>query len=140
MERPGPGHVALRLPDPGVPTVWSPAYQGKPVPVALVRSKPAAASISEAMALPAVTPPAMPVPRPPLPLLSPVPANGGYLRRCTFRKMEPVTLATRRADATYSVTCLYPDRETPQPLGDLASARAICDGCAATGIFRPDED
>jgi hypothetical protein len=113
-----------------------------PIPVALVRSKPAAAaaSISEAMALPAVTPPAMPVTRPPLPLLSPVPANGGYLRRCTFRKMELSTPVVRRSEPAYAVTCLYPDRETPRPLGDLASARAICDGCAATGIFRPDED
>jgi hypothetical protein len=110
--------------------------------VALVRSKPttAAASINEAMALPAVTPPAVPVTRPPLPLLSPVPANGGYLRRCTFRKMELRAAGTRQTDPVYAVTCLYPDRETPQPLGDLASARAICDGCAATGIFRPDED
>lgn len=110
--------------------------------MALVRTKPAAAaaSISEAMALPAVTPPAVPVSRPPLPLLSPVPANGGYLRRCTFRRMELAAPGTKRIDPVYAVACLYPDRETPRSLGDLASARAICDGCAATGIFRPDED
>jgi hypothetical protein len=40
----------------------------------------------------------------------------------------------------YDVACLYPDREQALPLGDLDSARAICDACAATGIFRPDED
>jgi hypothetical protein len=79
------------------------------------------------------------MPRTALPLLSTVPAHGGHLRRCTFRKLELSAPATRRAEASYAVTCLYPDR-APQPLGDLASARAICDGCAATGIFRPDED
>jgi hypothetical protein len=54
--------------------------------------------------------------------------------------MELSTPVVRRSEPAYAVTCLYPDRETPRPLGDLASARAICDGCAATGIFRPDED
>ncbi len=108
--------------------------------MALVRTDPAT-PIAEAMALPAVTPPVpTPAARPPLPLLSPVPANGGYLRRCTFRLMELRQAATRRSEPAYAVSCLYPDRETRRPLGDLASARAICDGCAATGIFRPDED
>jgi hypothetical protein len=84
--------------------------------------------------------PALPAGRPTLPLLSPVPSNGGYLRRCTYRRIELAHAGTRRADPVYDVTCLYPDRETGRPLGDLASARAICDGCGATGIFRPDED
>lgn len=107
--------------------------------MALVRSKPAA---SQAMALPAVTPPphALPANRPALPLLSPVPQNGGYLRRCTFRRVELAQAGTRRTDPVYAVTCLYPNMEGESPLGDLHSARAICDGCAATGIFRPDED
>jgi len=113
-------------------------------PLALVRSKPATATagISPAMPLSAVAPAphAAPLQRPALPLLSPVPANGGYLRRCTFRRVELTQAGTRRTDPTYAVTCLYPDRVTGSPLGDLQSARAICDGCAATGIFRPDED
>jgi hypothetical protein len=48
----------------------------------------------------------------------------------------------RRGSAlpVYDVACLYPSREDAIPLGDLASARPICDACAATGIFRPDED
>lgn len=89
--------------------------------------------------MPALAPsPALP--RPALPLLSPVPSNGGYLRRCTFRKMTLARPTARHGDLEYVVTCLYPDHTTGAPLGDLASARAICDGCAATGIFRPDED
>jgi hypothetical protein len=38
------------------------------------------------------------------------------------------------------VACMYPKRESPVPLGDLESARPVCDGCTARGIFRPDED
>ncbi len=61
------------------------------------------------------------------------------LRRCTFRHVTPVT-ASRRALPVYDVNCLYPDRAAPVPLGDLASARDICEGCTASGIFRADED
>jgi hypothetical protein len=93
------------------------------------------------MPMPAVVPPhATPSARAALPLLSSVPANGGYLRRCTYRRIALAVPGTRRAEPVYAVSCLYPDRETGSPLGDLHSARAICDGCAATGIFRPDED
>jgi hypothetical protein len=69
-----------------------------------------------------------------------VPANGGYLRRCTFRRVSLAEPLKPRALPAYEVACLYPDRELARPLGDLASARPICDACAATGIFRPDED
>jgi hypothetical protein len=48
--------------------------------------------------------------------------------------------ASRRALPVYDVNCLYPDRAAPVPLGDLASARDICEGCTASGIFRADED
>jgi hypothetical protein len=72
--------------------------------------------------------------------MAPVPANGGYLRRCTFRRVLPISPTQRGDVPTYDVACLYRDREAPMPLGDIASARAICDACAATGIFRPDED
>ena len=85
-------------------------------------------------------PQATPAVRPMLPLLSAVPAHAGYLRRCTFRRVELVQEATRRSSADYTAACLYPDRVAGRPLGDLQSARAICDGCVATGIFRPDED
>jgi hypothetical protein len=69
-----------------------------------------------------------------------VPANGGYLRRCTFRRVALRDGAGRASPPAYDVACLYPDHALALPLGDLASARAICDACAATGIFRPDED
>ncbi|MEA2622698.1 MAG: hypothetical protein QOH61_1608 [Chloroflexota bacterium] len=74
------------------------------------------------------------------PLMAPVPTDGGRLRRCTFRRVTVVQGAKGRELPLYEVACLYPDREQALPLGDLASARAICDACAATGIFRPDED
>jgi hypothetical protein len=47
---------------------------------------------------------------------------------------------TRKPDALYDVECLYPDRIVPIPLGDLETARPICDSCTAAHIFRPDED
>jgi hypothetical protein len=74
------------------------------------------------------------------PLMAPVPTDGGRLRRCTFRRVELVQSGHGRTLPIYAVACLYPDREQALPLGDLASARAICDACAATGIFRADED
>jgi hypothetical protein len=40
----------------------------------------------------------------------------------------------------YDVECLRVDRVVPLPLGSLETARAICDACEATNIFRPDED
>lgn len=84
-----------------------------------------------------------PLPRPSSgPLMAAVPADGGRLRRCTFRRVTHMSGASPRSLqlAVYDIECLYPDRGDPIPLGDLASARAICDACAATGIFRPDED
>lgn len=60
-----------------------------------------------------------------------------HLRRCTYRRLIAVK---RSPDALYDVECLYPDRIVPIPLGDLETARPICDGCTAAHIFRPDED
>jgi hypothetical protein len=40
----------------------------------------------------------------------------------------------------YDVECLYPDRQVPIPLGDLETARPICNGCTAEHVFRADED
>ncbi len=78
----------------------------------------------------------------PTPLMAPVPSDGGRLRRCTFRKIEvrSVVPPHGRALPVYDVTCLYPDLKQSLPLGDLDSARAICNSCVATGVFRPDED
>lgn len=60
-----------------------------------------------------------------------------HLRRCTYRRLIAVR---KRPDAIYEAECLYPDRQVPIPLGDLASARPICASCTANHIFRPDED
>jgi hypothetical protein len=70
-----------------------------------------------------------------LPVAAAPPA--GHLRRCTYRRLVAVT---RKPDALYDVECLYPDRIVPIPLGDLETARPICDSCTAAHIFRPDED
>ena len=59
------------------------------------------------------------------------------IRRCTFRRLIQVELKTERV---YDVECLYPDRRIPIPIGDLDSAMAVCNACAAAHIFRPDED
>ena len=61
----------------------------------------------------------------------------GRLRRCTFRRLVAVQ---QRGEPLYDVECLYPDRRVPVPLGDLETARPICNGCTAAHIFRPDED
>jgi hypothetical protein len=70
---------------------------------------------------------------------APAPATdpAAHLRRCTYRRLIAVR---KRPDAMYEAECLYPDRQVPIPLGDLASARPICAACTASHIFRPDED
>jgi hypothetical protein len=59
------------------------------------------------------------------------------IRRCTFRRLSRIA-----ADPGfgYEVSCLYPDRRVPLPLGDMESSFAICGPCTASHIFRPDED
>ncbi len=59
------------------------------------------------------------------------------IKRCHFRRH--VALDTR-AGRVYEVECLLPDRSLPMPLGDLEAAMPICNTCAASGIFRADED
>jgi hypothetical protein len=97
-----------------------------------------------ALAQPHPSPLIDPVLRPSvLPLLAPVSLDGSRLRRCTFRRVSAAAAAAPsrgRSLPLYDVACLYPSRESSIPLGDLDSARAICDACSATGIFRPDED
>jgi hypothetical protein len=60
------------------------------------------------------------------------------LRRCTFRRVT--TIAVPRALPMYDVACTFPDRRRAVPLGDIESARPICDSCTYQGIFRPDSD
>jgi hypothetical protein len=59
------------------------------------------------------------------------------IRRCSFRRVIDAGAVSRRA---YDVECLYPERTVPIPLGNLESARPICNACCATGIFRADEE
>lgn len=68
---------------------------------------------------------------------APEAADATRLRRCTYRRL---TAVRRGPTPLYDVACLYPERELPLPLGDLASAHPICERCAAEHIFRPDED
>jgi len=78
-----------------------------------------------------------------LPLPDPVPSAEAFrlaphrIRRCTFRRLISVDSTGERL---YDVECLYSDRRTPIPLGDLDSATPICNACTAPHIFRPDED
>ena len=60
-----------------------------------------------------------------------------HIRRCTYRRLIALE---RKPAPLYDVECLYPDRLVPIPLGDLETARPICDSCTASHIFRPDED
>jgi hypothetical protein len=40
----------------------------------------------------------------------------------------------------YDVACTFPDRRHAVALGDIESARPVCDACTYQGIFRPDAD
>lgn len=71
------------------------------------------------------------------PAYTPAPGLESHIRRCTFRRMVTVE---HRPEAVYDVQCLFPDRVIPIPLGDLESARPICNACTARPVFRPDED
>lgn len=64
-------------------------------------------------------------------------SDGQRIRRCTFRRLSRVAAGSERY---YEVSCLYPDRRMPLPIGDLESSRDICATCTAGHIFRPDED
>ncbi len=60
------------------------------------------------------------------------------LRRCTFRRVA--VTARPRELPIYAVACTFPDRNKQVPLGDIESARPICQACTFQGIFRPDSD
>jgi hypothetical protein len=72
----------------------------------------------------------------PEPIAAPAPAPS-HIRRCTYRRLVAVE---RKAPAVYDVECLFLDKLVPVPLGDLESARPICNSCTARPVFRPDED
>jgi hypothetical protein len=93
------------------------------LPAQIARTEPIGAPVAEPVAAPAVTAMARP--------------SSARVRRCTFRRLSRVS----REDAyAYAVSCLYPDRKLPLPLGDAASSLPICEACSASHIFRPDED
>ena len=88
---------------------------------------------------PATRPLGVPIPAHDVPAPESV-APVGRLRRCTFRRIDRVSaLPGRPALISYEVMCLYAGREIPLALGDVESARPVCEACTATGIFRPDE-
>lgn len=71
------------------------------------------------------------------------PCEAPRVRRCTFRRLSRlpgVGEAGPDAVTAYEVSCLYPDRRLPLPLGDLESSAGICAACTADHVFRPDED
>jgi hypothetical protein len=102
-------------------------------------------AVGVAQAMPASAPLVLPRPVFPVPF-GDAPAQdtitpAGRLRRCTFRRIDRVSALPGRAGVfAYEAMCLYGDSDQPLALGDLDSARAVCDGCTASGIFRPDED
>jgi hypothetical protein len=59
------------------------------------------------------------------------------IRRCTFRRLSRVAADP---ESGYEVSCLYPDRRIPLPIGDVESSLEVCGSCTASHIFRPDED
>jgi len=65
------------------------------------------------------------------------PLAGAHLRRCWFRRLTRVEAGSV---SLYDVECMYPSRQVSVPLGDLETARPVCNACQAAGIFRPDEE
>jgi hypothetical protein len=64
----------------------------------------------------------------------------GRLRRCTYRRVDAVeALPGRSRGVSYEIMCLYGGDAAVISLGDVESARPVCEACQATGIFRPDE-
>ena len=78
------------------------------------------------------------MPRPFTPAAQPHSTECAPLRRCTFRRVATVT--NGRELPMYEVACTFPDRRKSVALGDIESARPICDSCTYQGIFRPDSD
>lgn len=66
-------------------------------------------------------------------------ALDGRLRRCTFRRLDPVRADGRGPALHHLVTCLHDGQAHAPLLGDVTAARPVCAACRAPGIFRPDE-
>jgi hypothetical protein len=60
-----------------------------------------------------------------------------HLRRCWYRRLTRVEAG---GTTVYDVECMLPRELGTVPLGDLETARRVCNTCAAGGVFRPDED
>jgi len=114
--------------------------------VTIARRRPSRLAVIAAPMPGVVTPVRAPAPAEGAPLpLGDAPAPdattpAGRLRRCTFRRIDPVTpLPGRARSSAYEVMCLYGSADEPLTLGDLSTARPVCESCTASGIFRPDE-
>ncbi|HET6380217.1 MAG TPA: hypothetical protein VFH63_04170 [candidate division Zixibacteria bacterium] len=62
----------------------------------------------------------------------------GRIRRCSVRHVA----ITPGPDGLpmVQVNCLLGGRDHPLPLGTMDEARAICNACTATTVWRADED
>lgn len=99
---------------------------------------PAGASLPAGLPFPAGVP--FPAGLPPVPAGPGEPVEtDGHLRRCTFRRLDPVRPGGRGPALYYLATCLYGGPGAAQALGDLAAAQRVCAACRAPGVFRPDE-
>ncbi|MEO8251093.1 MAG: hypothetical protein ABI978_01480 [Chloroflexota bacterium] len=54
--------------------------------------------------------------------------------------MRHVSILPAGKDARVQVDCLLGGPDHPLPLGTMDEARAICNACTATTIWRADED
>ncbi|HEX6140409.1 MAG TPA: hypothetical protein VF013_08125 [Candidatus Limnocylindria bacterium] len=66
----------------------------------------------------------------------PIPRRG-RIRRCRVRH---VSILAAGEGPRVQVDCLLGGPEHPLPLGDMDEARAICNACTATTVWRADED
>lgn len=66
----------------------------------------------------------------------PIPRQGN-IRRCRVRH---VSIVSGAPTPTVQVDCLLGGPEHPLPLGTMDEARAICNACTATTVWRLDED
>jgi hypothetical protein len=64
-------------------------------------------------------------------------AGPAQLRRCWYRRLTRVDAGRT---SVYDVECLLPKHLGSVPLGDLETARPVCNTCVAAGVFRPDEE
>jgi hypothetical protein len=66
----------------------------------------------------------------------PIPRQG-RIRRCRVRH---VSIVPDRAGRRVEVACLLGGPDNALPLGSMDEARAICNACTATTVWRVDED